>query len=111
MPTAAGAGAVIAPPRTAQALLSGARGLVDPALRAAVGTLPPSMRHICGYHLGWWETDGTPAAGDAGKALRPALVFGGALAAGGSEPEAVDGAAAVELVHNFSLLHDDVMDG
>src|SRR4051812_11427717 len=104
MPTAAGAGAVIAPPRTAPALLSDARALVDPALRAAVDTLAPSMRHICGYPLGWWETDGTPAAGDAGKALRPALVFGAALAVGGPAADALAGAAAVELVHNFSLL-------
>ncbi len=34
-----------------------------------------------------------------------------AAAAGGSPREAVPAAVAVELVHNFSLLHDDVMDG
>ncbi|GAA3452775.1 family 2 encapsulin nanocompartment cargo protein polyprenyl transferase [Dactylosporangium matsuzakiense] len=103
--------AVIADPRTAQVQLAQARRLVDPALRAAVDTLPSSMRRIAGYHFGWWDPDGTPTRADAGKALRPALVFGGALAAGGTDLDAVSGAVAVELVHNFSLLHDDVMDG
>ncbi|WP_433045049.1 family 2 encapsulin nanocompartment cargo protein polyprenyl transferase [Dactylosporangium sp. CS-033363] len=103
--------AVIAAPRTAKVQLAEARRLVDPALRAAVDSLPSSMRHIAGYHLGWWDPDGVPVRADAGKALRPALVFGGALAAGGTDLDAVSGAVAVELVHNFSLLHDDVMDG
>jgi geranylgeranyl diphosphate synthase type I len=102
---------VIADPRTAQVQLAEARRLVDPALRAAVDTLPSSMRHVAGYHFGWWDPDGTPTRADAGKALRPALVFGGALAVGGTDLDAVSGAVAVELVHNFSLLHDDVMDG
>jgi geranylgeranyl diphosphate synthase type I len=102
--------AVIAPPRTAQVQLGEARRLVDPALRAAVDTLPTSMRRIAGYHFGWWDPDGQPVRADPGKALRPALVFGGALAAGGCDLDAVTGAVAIELVHNFSLLHDDVMD-
>ncbi|MFG2969970.1 family 2 encapsulin nanocompartment cargo protein polyprenyl transferase [Streptomyces sp. NPDC048288] len=96
----------------ATALLDRARAFVDPELRAAVDSLPGSMRRIARYHLGWEDADGTPAAGNAGKAIRPALVLAAADALGGAGARAVAvrAAAAVELVHNFTLLHDDVMD-
>jgi geranylgeranyl diphosphate synthase type II len=43
-----------------------------------------------------------------GKRLRPALALASARAAGGDERSAIDGACAVELVHCFSLIHDDL---
>jgi geranylgeranyl diphosphate synthase, type I len=104
---------MVAPERavsTAQTL-AWSRELVDPALRTAVGTLPASMRRIAGYHFGWWDRHGTVRKATNGKALRPALVLLSAAVVGGSPREAVPAAVAVELVHNFSLLHDDVMDG
>ncbi len=45
-----------------------------------------------------------------GKALRPALALLSARAAGEPAERGVPAAVAVELVHNFSLLHDDIMD-
>lgn len=69
------------------------------------------MRKIAGYHLGWWNREGTPMSTDGGKAVRPTLTLLSAAVAGGSPRESVPAAVAVELVHNFSLLHDDVMDG
>jgi geranylgeranyl diphosphate synthase type I len=103
---------MVAPERidTAQTL-AWSRELVEPALRTAVGTLPPSMRRIAGYHLGWWDRTGTHMSTDGGKAIRPTLVLLSAAVVGGSPRESIPGAVAVELVHNFSLLHDDVMDG
>ncbi len=98
-------------PRQAGAVLADSREVLAPALRAAVDTLPPSMRHIAGYHFGWWDEHGRPTEADPGKALRPALVLLGSAAVGGTTAAALPGAVAVELVHNFSLLHDDVMDG
>ncbi|CAM5601347.1 hypothetical protein SCALM49S_01652 [Streptomyces californicus] len=62
------------------------------------------------YHFGWQNADGTPAAGQAGKAIRPALVLAAARALGGDPEQAVRAAVAVELAHNFTLLHDDVID-
>ncbi|WP_437094729.1 family 2 encapsulin nanocompartment cargo protein polyprenyl transferase [Streptomyces sp. enrichment culture] len=93
-------------------LLERARAAVDPVLRAALGSLPGPMRRIALYHFGWEHADGTPAEGGSGKAIRPALVLAAASALGGPEARtaAVRAAAAVELVHNFTLLHDDVMD-
>ncbi|WP_210572402.1 family 2 encapsulin nanocompartment cargo protein polyprenyl transferase [Streptomyces sp. GESEQ-4] len=96
----------------APAILERARTSVDPVLRAAVESLPGSMRRIALYHFGWEHADGTPAAGNGGKAIRPALVLTAAAALGGpaARTAAVRAAAAVELIHNFTLLHDDVMD-
>ncbi len=58
---------------------------------------------------------GAPAAaakpGGTGKALRPALALLSARAAAAAPERGVPAAVAVELVHNFSLLHDDIMDG
>jgi geranylgeranyl diphosphate synthase type I len=91
--------------------ISRSQQLVEPALRAAVNRLAAAPRQIAGYHRGWWDADGRPTAGGAGKALRPALTVLSAEAAGGPVELAVPAAVAVELVHDFSLLHDDVMDG
>ncbi len=87
-----------------------AREAVDAELRGAVARLDPETRRVGEYHLGWVNADGEPDA-HSGKALRPALVLLSAQAAGGSFEQACPAAVAVELVHNFSLLHDDLMDG
>lgn len=87
-----------------------ARELLDPAMREAVGRLSPSIRRVVTYHLGWIDAAGEPVENPGGKAVRPALAFASARAVGPSAQAALPGAVAVELVHNFSLLHDDVMD-
>jgi geranylgeranyl diphosphate synthase type I len=69
------------------------------------------MRLIAGHHFGWWDERGEPIDASAGKAIRPTLALLAAEAVGASPATAVPAAAAVELVHSFSLLHDDVMDG
>ncbi|MEJ1105805.1 MULTISPECIES: family 2 encapsulin nanocompartment cargo protein polyprenyl transferase [unclassified Kribbella] len=96
--------------RSAADVLGWSRAQVEPALRAAVGSLPPATRRIADYHFGWADEDGNPAHADGGKAIRPALVLLTAQAVGGTTEAALPAAVAVELVHNFSLLHDDVMD-
>ncbi|UNT00274.1 polyprenyl synthetase family protein [Streptomyces tubbatahanensis] len=57
---------------------------------------------------------GTRAGGHGGtgggKALRPALTFLSAMAVGAAPGAVVPGAVAVEMVHDFSLVHDDVID-
>ncbi len=45
-----------------------------------------------------------------GKRLRPVMVLMGAEAFGGDAAKGVEPAVGVELFHNFTLLHDDVMD-
>jgi geranylgeranyl diphosphate synthase, type I len=102
-----------APGVEAPTVLSRTRTLVLPALRAAVDRLDGDyMRRIAAYHLGWLDADGQPIAGDGvgGKAIRPTLAVLSAEAGGGSAADGIASAVAVELVHNFSLLHDDIMD-
>jgi geranylgeranyl diphosphate synthase type I len=100
--------------RTAAEILTETKKLVDPEIERRLDGLHPTMRGISRYHFGWQDAEGHPDPhGSGGKALRPALAVLGARAVGaaGDEPAVLDAAAAVELIHNFSLLHDDVIDG
>ena len=45
-----------------------------------------------------------------GKRLRPILVLLSCIAAGGKKENAYNAALAVEILHNFTLVHDDIMD-
>lgn len=63
------------------------------------------------YHMGWENQAGEPEHAAQGKRVRPLLVLMSCLAAGGDPIQALPAAAAVELVHNFSLIHDDIEDG
>ncbi|MCL7382032.1 family 2 encapsulin nanocompartment cargo protein polyprenyl transferase [Streptomyces sp. 35G-GA-8] len=94
----------------AVALLERTRTTVHPELRSSVESLPGSLRRVAMYHFGWEHADGTPASGRTGKAIRPALVLAAARSLGGDPHHAVRAAVAVELAHNFTLLHDDVID-
>ncbi len=87
------------------------RLLVEPALRSAVGRLHPSLARVAAYHRGWVDAEGHDTDTGGGKALRPALALVGAGAVRADVAIAVPAAVAVELVHDFSLLHDDLMDG
>jgi len=60
------------------------------------------------YQLGWTGGE-VPSLG--GKCLRPSLCLLACEALGGDLDQALPLAAAVELVHNFSLIHDDIEDG
>ncbi|MEV6327052.1 family 2 encapsulin nanocompartment cargo protein polyprenyl transferase [Streptomyces sp. NPDC051909] len=97
--------------RSAALLLDRTRSVVDPQLRTTVQSLPGSIRRIAAYHFGWEEADGSPTEdGRSGKAIRPALVLAATRALGADPAPAVKAAAAVELAHNFTLLHDDIVD-
>ena len=96
--------------RAPDEVLSWGRDLLEPALREAVGTLPAAVGRVSAFHFGWCDEHGNPTTGSSGKALRPTLALLAAEAAGGELDSAVPAAVALELVHNFSLLHDDVMD-
>ena len=92
-------------------ILTRARASVAPALRAAVATLTDEIRPVAEYHHGWTDEHGKPTGSDGGKGLRPARAVLSAEAVGASAAHGVAGAVSVELVHNFSLIHDDLVDG
>lgn len=74
-----------------------------------VGDRGPATRGVyemVRYHLG---LDGSGAA--AGKRMRPLLGLLAYASIAGEYARALPGAAAVELGHNFSLVHDDIEDG
>jgi len=60
------------------------------------------------YHMGWTGEGSGPEA--TGKRIRPLMVLLTAAACGADWQSALPAAAAVELVHNFSLVHDDIQD-
>ncbi len=62
------------------------------------------------YHLGWMDSKGRVRKRSNGKAVRPTLCLLVCEAVGGAYQPALPAAAAVELVHNYSLIHDDIQD-
>lgn len=84
----------------AEDVLERSREMVRPGLQAALRRVSPELSGPLAEHLG-----------SGGKFVRAALVLLSASATGGSDAMALDGAVAIELVHNFSLVHDDLIDG
>jgi len=82
---------------------------IEEELKKQVYRLPAGeMREMLTYHLGWTgEGCGTAAQG---KRIRPLLTLLTCAGTGGNWQDALPAAAAVELVHNFSLIHDDIED-
>ena len=93
------------------ALLTEISLLIEPQQRALLDTVPAEVRHCAGFHMGWWEADGGESRARYGQAIRPALTITSARAAGGSAHDAISAAVAVELMHDFSLLHHDITHG
>lgn len=79
-------------------------------MRRLVLDLPEPTRRVCGYHFGWLDADGNPDDAGFGKGLRPLVTLLAAEAITTPCEHAVRSAIALEFVHNFSLLHDDVID-
>ena len=71
-------------------------------------SIPPYT--LMRYHLGWEDREGRPVEGRSGKLLRPTLCLLSCEAVGGDWRSALPAAAALELLHNFTLIHDDVED-
>jgi geranylgeranyl diphosphate synthase, type I len=86
------------------------RGLVDDGLAALVADTPEVLRALCGEALGVTDLDGRPAR-NGGKRLRPLLCLLACEAEGGDVEDALPAALALECVHAFSLVHDDIVDG
>lgn len=87
------------------------RPMVDQGLRAALARDDSPIFDMLRYHMGWTEEDGTPIEANTGKAVRPSLCLFAADSVGGSWKGALPAAIAIELIHNFSLVHDDIQDG
>lgn len=71
---------------------------------------PEELRHIILYHFGWVDKFGNPINLNVAKRVRPLLVLLLTEGAGGNWIDALPAAAAVEILHNFTLIHDDIQD-
>ena len=71
---------------------------------------PPLYHRMLHYHMGWVDADGNNLPGESGKRIRPMLTMLVCQAVCGDHTAARPAASAVELLHNFSLLHDDIQD-
>jgi geranylgeranyl diphosphate synthase, type I len=87
-------------------------GRIRRALDEHVSATAGRLQAMLEYHVGWRGPDLQPLAVPApsGKKLRPALAMLVCNAVSGSEDAALAAAASVELIHNFSLIHDDIQD-
>ncbi len=105
-------GATLPPPdrERVERVLSRFRDGVVGAMRAALDR--PGVRHIglMRYHLGWQDAEGRKTPPSGGKMIRPALCLLSCEAVGGDAARAMPAAAALELLHNFTLIHDDIED-
>jgi geranylgeranyl diphosphate synthase type I len=86
---------------------------IEEELQQAVASVKAAgmeeYHHMLAYHMGWEGEHAGPLA--RGKRIRPLLVLLSTGAALGDWKSALPAAAAVELIHNFSLIHDDIQDG
>ena len=86
---------------------------LDRTMRQVVNSLPedpPGFGVMLRYAMGWVDELDQPYNQATGKRIRPTLLLLCAEAAGGDWRSAAAAAAAVELLHNFSLIHDDIQD-
>ncbi len=93
-----------------EALLRRYRKATLAEVKAALALRRGPVYDMMRYHLGLAERNGEPVAARVGKMLRPALCLLSCEAVGGQRRQAVPAAAAIELVHNFTLIHDDIED-
>ena len=83
---------------------------IEDAIRRAVGEERSLLYDMMRYHLGWADAAGRPVNEGSGKALRPVLCLMTCEALCGRAEPALPAAAAIEILHNFSLVHDDIQD-
>jgi geranylgeranyl diphosphate synthase type I len=86
---------------------------IDAAMRQVVdgfSGLPDDFGVMLRYPFGWVDEHNQPYNQPTGKRIRPILLLLCTGAAGGDWRVALPAAAAVEILHNFSLIHDDIQD-
>jgi len=82
--------------------------VIEDALREhwndALAQSPADLKEMVAYHMGW------QGPGTTGKRLRPIIILLVVDACGRDWIHALPAAVAVEYLHNFSLIHDDIQD-
>lgn len=84
---------------------------IENTIKNALDVAPPFIHGVISYHFGWVNQHFEPARSEPGKMLRPALCLLVFEALTGNHRPALPAAAAIEMIHNFTLIHDDIEDG
>lgn len=86
---------------------------IEAEMHAVIEDLEPAEADLFGYlryHLGWADASLQTCDGRAGKRLRPIICLLSCQACRGAWEEALPAGAAIEFLHNFTLIHDDIED-
>jgi len=86
------------------------RNTVRAELQEVIDSCPSALLNMLRYHMGWQDEHGHPCSRESGKFIRSTLCLLSCQAVGGDTSQVMPAAAAVELIHNFSLIHDDIED-
>jgi geranylgeranyl diphosphate synthase type I len=86
------------------------RDSVQNESKEIINRTPPPLRNILRYHMGWENEKGCARQGKSGKFIRSILHLLSCQAVGGDTAQVLPSAAALEFVHNLSLIHDDIED-
>jgi geranylgeranyl diphosphate synthase type I len=92
-------------------MLTAYRDRVAEAMRAQALLSASMTGRMSGYHMGWLDESGRARESVTGKLARPSLCLWACEACGGNADDALAAATALEWVHNFTLIHDDIQDG
>ncbi|HSG41873.1 MAG TPA: polyprenyl synthetase family protein [Anaerolineales bacterium] len=83
---------------------------IEYTIRETLDVAPSFIHGVISYHLGWVDQNFKPLKAERGKMLRPTLCLLVFDALTGSHKDALPVAAALEMIHNFTLIHDDIED-
>lgn len=96
-----------------QSFLKQWRGPIEETLKQYLESPDPALHGHYGmmeYHMGWVNASMEPRVRAAGKRLRPTLLLLVCDAMGQDPWRALPAAGGMEILHNYSLLHDDIED-
>lgn len=83
---------------------------IEQAIQDALVDAPPFVAGVIRYHFGWVNQNFEPMPAESGKMLRPVLCLLVYEELAGSYQPALPAAVAIEMIHNFTLIHDDIED-
>lgn len=86
------------------------RDTIQAAILEQSGELLDMYQTMLTYHMGWTDQHGASVERDSGKQIRPLLCLLVADACGDDWRVALPAAASLEILHNFTLVHDDIQD-
>lgn len=83
---------------------------IDKTIKEVLAESPEFIQGVIGYHFGWVDQNFERANFERGKMFRPTISLLVFEALTGQYQAALPVAASIEMIHNFSLLHDDIED-